>query len=67
MAGVGAGMVDPSYIAGAAKIRIYANHLAGCVGVASTIFSLEIDQKEDLALQVIETAERISQGMGRPR
>jgi DNA-binding IclR family transcriptional regulator len=50
-----------------APIYDHANRLAGCVGVAATIFSLEMDQKEDLAAQVIETAERISHGMGRSR
>ena len=50
-----------------APIYDHANRLAGCVGVAATIFSLEMDQKEDLAAQVIETAQRISHGMGRSR
>jgi IclR family KDG regulon transcriptional repressor len=48
-----------------APIYDHENCLAGCVGVAATIFSLEMNQKEDLAAQVIETAERISNGMGR--
>ena len=39
--------------------------LAGCVGVAATIFSLEIDDKENLGRLVIETADRISYGMGK--
>jgi DNA-binding IclR family transcriptional regulator len=51
----------------AAPIYDHENRLAGCVGVAATIFSLEMDQKEDLAAQVIETAQRISHGMGRSR
>jgi len=50
-----------------APIYDHANRLAGCVGVAATIFSLEMDQQEDLAAQVIETAKRISHGMGRSR
>lgn len=50
-----------------APIYDHENRLAGCVGVAATIFSLEMDQKEDLAAQVIETAQRISHGMGRSR
>jgi len=41
--------------------------LAGCVGVAATIFSLEIDDKENLGRQVIEAAGRISYGMGKPK
>lgn len=51
----------------AAPVYDHENRLAGCVGVAATIFSLEMDQKEDLAAQVIETAQRISHGMGRSR
>jgi hypothetical protein len=41
--------------------------LAGCVGVAATIFSFEIDDKENLGRQVIETADRISDGMGKAK
>jgi DNA-binding IclR family transcriptional regulator len=50
-----------------APIYDHANRLAGCVGVAATIFSLEMDQKENLAAQVIEAARRISNGMGRSK
>ena len=50
----------------AAPIYDHKNHLAGCVGIAATIFSFEIDDKENLGRQVIETAGRISYGMGKP-
>ena len=50
-----------------APIYNHRNHLAGCVGVAATIFSLEIDDKENLGRQVIEAAGRISYGMGKPK
>ena len=50
-----------------APIYDHRNHLAGCVGVAATIFSFEIDDKENLGRQVIETADRISYGMGKPK
>jgi len=50
-----------------APIYDHRNHLAGCVGVAATIFSFENDDKENLGRQVIETADRISDGMGKPK
>ena len=48
-----------------APIYNHRNYLAGCVGVAATIFSFEIDDKENLGQHVIETADRISYGMGK--
>ncbi|BBO77713.1 IclR family transcriptional regulator [Desulfosarcina widdelii] len=50
-----------------APIHDHAHRLAGCVGIAATIFNFGIEQEEDLARQVTETAERISAGIGRPR
>jgi len=50
-----------------APIYNHGNHLAGCVGVAATIFSFEIDDKENLGRHVIETADQISYGMGKPK
>ena len=47
-----------------APIYDHRNHLAGCIGVAATIFSLEIDNRKDLGRQVVETADRISNSMG---
>jgi len=40
------------------------NHLIGCVGVAATIFSFEMDDRESLGRQVVETAKQISHRMG---
>jgi len=42
------------------------NRLAGCVGVAATIFSLEMNDIGGLGLQVVETAQQISNRMGNP-
>lgn len=42
------------------------NRLAGCVGVAATIFSLEMNDIEGLGRQVVETAQKISNRMGNP-
>jgi DNA-binding IclR family transcriptional regulator len=42
------------------------NPLAGCVGVAATIFSLEMNNIEGLGRQVVETAQQISNRMGNP-
>jgi len=50
-----------------APIYVDRNHLAGCVGLAATIFSFEIDDKETLGRQVIGTANRISYGMGKTK
>ena len=50
-----------------APIYVDRNHLAGCVGVAATIFSFETDDKENLGRMVIEAANRISYGMGKPQ
>jgi len=41
------------------------NYLIGCVGVAATIFSFEMDDREILGRQVVETANQISYGMGK--
>ena len=47
-----------------APIYDHRDHLAGCVGVAATIFSFEMDDRESLSRQVVETANQISYGMG---
>ncbi|MCJ7683861.1 MAG: hypothetical protein MUO68_06160 [Desulfobacteraceae bacterium] len=39
------------------------NYLIGCVGVAATIFSFEMDDREILGRQVVETANQISHNM----
>ena len=43
------------------------NHLIGCVGVAATIFSFKMDDRESLGRQVVETANQISYGMGKAK
>jgi len=47
-----------------APIYDHRNRLAGCVGIAATIFSFEMADTEDLAREVIETAGQISNRMG---
>ena len=49
-----------------APIYDYRNRLTGCVGVAATIFSLEMNDMADLGRQVKETAQQISNRMGNP-
>jgi DNA-binding IclR family transcriptional regulator len=49
-----------------APIYDHRKHLAGCIGVAATIFSLERDDIADLGQQVAETARQISNHMGNP-
>ena len=51
----------------AAPICDHRNRLVGCIGVAATIFSFENDDKENLGREVIETADRISYGMGKTK
>ncbi|MCD6306096.1 MAG: IclR family transcriptional regulator [Deltaproteobacteria bacterium] len=48
----------------AAPIYDCRNQLTGCVGVAATIFSLELDEREGVIRQVVQTAEQISNLMG---
>jgi len=48
-----------------APIYDHRNHLIGCVGVAATIFSFKMDDRENLGRQVVETANQISYGMGK--
>jgi len=50
-----------------APIYDHRNHLVGCVGVAATIFSLEMDDRESLGRQVVETANQISYDMGKAK
>jgi DNA-binding IclR family transcriptional regulator len=48
-----------------APIYDFRNSLVGCIGVAATLFSLELEDREYLGQMVMETAARISHGMGR--
>ncbi len=50
-----------------APIYDHRNHLIGCVGVAATIFSFEMDDRESLGRQVVETANQISYDMGKAK
>jgi len=50
----------------AAPVYDHRNALTGCVGVAATIFSLELSDIGDLGRQVKETARQISSHMGKP-
>jgi DNA-binding IclR family transcriptional regulator len=43
------------------------NYLIGCVGVAATIFSFEMDDREILGRQVVETANQISHNMDKTK
>ena len=43
------------------------DHLVGCVGIAATIFSLEMDDRDSLGREVVETANQISYGMGKTK
>jgi len=49
-----------------APIHDYRDRLIGGVGVAATIFSLEMNDIADLGRQVVETAKQISNRMGNP-
>jgi DNA-binding IclR family transcriptional regulator len=49
-----------------APIYDYRNRLIGCIGIAATIFSLEINDIEGLSRQIMETAKQISNHMGNP-
>jgi len=48
-----------------APIYDFRNSLVGCIGVAATLFSLELEDRKYLGQIVLETAARISYGMGR--
>jgi len=50
----------------AAPIYDHRRQLTGCIGVAATIFSLEMHDIEDLSRLVMETAQHISNLMGNP-
>ena len=48
-----------------APIYDFRNSLVGCIGVAATLFSLELEDRGYLGQMVMETAARISHGMGK--
>lgn len=50
-----------------APIYDYRNDLAGCIGIAATVFSFELKDRERFGQMVKETAARISSGMGKKK
>lgn len=49
----------------AAPIYDFRNELAGCIGIAATLFSFELEDRESLGRMAVETAGRISERMGK--
>jgi len=45
----------------------FRNDLAGCIGIAATLFSFELEDVEHLGSMVVETADKISNRMGKER
>jgi len=50
-----------------APIYGFRNDLAGCIGIAATIFSFESEHREDLGRMALQTAKKISYRMGKER
>lgn len=50
-----------------APIYDFRNDLAGCIGIAATLFSFELEDVENLGQAVRETADKISNRMGQGR
>ena len=48
-----------------APIYDFRNDLTGCIGIAATIFSFEVEDREHLGSMVMETANKISNRMGK--
>lgn len=51
----------------AAPIYDFRNDLAGCIGIAATLFSFEMEDRGHLGQMVMETANKISYRMGKER
>jgi len=49
----------------AAPIYDFRNELAGCIGIAATLFSFDLEDRESLGRMVVDTARRISERMGK--
>lgn len=47
-----------------APVYDYRNNLVGCIGIAATVFSFELEDVDHLARMVKETTKKISNGMG---
>ena len=50
-----------------APIYGFRNDLAGCIGIAATIFSFELEHREDLGRMAVQTANKISYRMGKEK
>ena len=50
-----------------APIYDYQNNLAGCIGIAATVFSFELEDREHLGRIVVKTASKISYRMGKEK
>ena len=50
-----------------APIYDFRNNLVGCIGIAATILSFEVEQGEDLGRMVVQTANKISYRMGKEK
>ncbi len=48
-----------------APIYDFRNDLAGCIGIAATLFSFELEDRDYLGRMVVETAGKISERMGK--
>ena len=47
-----------------AAVYDYHDNMVGCIGIAATVFSFELEDVDHLAGMVKETAKKISNGMG---
>ena len=50
-----------------APIYDYQNNLVGCIGIAATVFSFELEHGEHLGRIVVKTANKISYRMGKEK
>ena len=50
-----------------APIYDYQNNLAGCIGIAATVFSFELEDREYLGRMAVQTANKISYRMGKEK
>ncbi|MBC8461717.1 MAG: IclR family transcriptional regulator [Deltaproteobacteria bacterium] len=48
-----------------APIYDFQNDLAGCIGIAATLFSFELEDRDRLGQMAVETASKISRAIGR--
>ena len=48
-----------------APICDFRNDLAGCIGIAATLFSFELEDRDRLGQMAVETASKISRAIGK--